>query len=84
MDKFTTADEAILHHGAMKVFEAGAAGECEDYEPLRALGLDVETISDAELISLCDYGRLTVEEKAVNCREASQNLHKRLPDAANT
>ena len=44
-----TNDEGIEKYVAMKVFEAGAAGECEDYEPLRALGLDVETIADAEL-----------------------------------
>ena len=77
MDKLTTVDEAIQKHGAMKVFEAGAAGECEDYAPLHALGLDVETIADAELISRATaYRRLTVEEKAANYWEASQDLYK--------
>ncbi len=52
MDKSTmTIDEAIQKHGAMAVFEAGATGECEDYTPLKALGLGVETIADAEQIS---------------------------------
>ena len=46
-----TIEGAIKLHSAMKVFEAGAAGECEDYAPLKALGLDVETIADAELVS---------------------------------
>ena len=52
-------DAAIQKHGAMAVFEAGAAGECEDFEPLQALGLDVETIGEAELISNAAYDRLT-------------------------
>lgn len=69
-----TTDEAIKKHGAMKVFEAGAAGECED--SLKALGLDVETIADAEVISHTAYDRLTVEEKAANYWEASQDLYK--------
>ena len=43
-----TADEAIQKHCAMAVFEAGATGECEDYAPLQALCLDVETIEEAE------------------------------------
>ena len=71
-----TVEEAIQLHGAMKVFEAGAAGECEDYAPLQALGLTVETIADAELISHAAYDRLTVEEKAANYWEASQDLRK--------
>ena len=45
----------MLSKAAMKVFEAGAAGECEDYAPLQALGLDVETIADAELTSRAAY-----------------------------
>jgi hypothetical protein len=66
MDKFTTAEEVIQKHGAMKVFEAGAAGECEDYAPLQDLGLSIETIEEAEQISRAAYDRLTVEEKAAN------------------
>ena len=46
-----TVKEAIQKHGAMAVFEAGTAGECEDYAPLQALGLDVETKEEAERIS---------------------------------
>ena len=46
------------------------------YEPLQALGLDVGTIVDAELISNAAYDRLTVEEKAANYWEASQDLYK--------
>lgn len=71
-----TTDEAIKRHGAMKVFEAGAAGECEDYAPLQTLGLDVGTIADAELISNAAHDRLTTEEKAANYWEASQDLYK--------
>ena len=43
-----TVDEAIQQHGAMAVFEAGAAGECEDYAQLQALGVNIETIEEAE------------------------------------
>ena len=45
----------MLSKAAVKVFETGAAGECEDYAPLQALGLDVETIADAELTSRAAY-----------------------------
>ena len=71
-----TVDEAIQHHGAMKVIEAGTAAECEDYAPLQALGLDVETIEEAEQISQEAYDRLTVEEKAANYWETSQDMYK--------
>lgn len=71
-----TVDETINLHGAMAVFEAGAAGECEDDAPLKALGLNIETIADAELISRTAYDSLTVEEKAALHWEASQDLHK--------
>ena len=55
-----TTDEAIKRHGAMAVFEAGAAGECEEYAPLQALvGLTAETIDDAERISRTAYDSLT-------------------------
>ena len=43
-----TIEEAIQKHGAMKVFEADAAGECEDYAPLQALGLTVEMTEEAD------------------------------------
>ena len=76
MDNTMTIEEAIQKHGAMAVFEAGAAGECENYAPLQALGLDVETIADAEQISNAAYDRLTTEEKAANYWEASQDLNK--------
>ena len=71
-----TVEEAIQKHGTMAVFEAGAAGECEDYAPLQALGLNIETIEEAERISTAAYDRLTVEEKAANYWEASQDLYK--------
>ena len=71
-----TTDEAIKRHGAMAVFEDGAAGECEDYAPLKALGLDVGTIADAELISNAAHDRLTAEEKAANYWEATQDMNK--------
>jgi len=60
----------------MKVFEAGAAGECEDYAPLLMLGLAIKTIEDAERISWAAYDRLAVEEKAANYWEASQDMYK--------
>ena len=41
-------------------------GQSEDHAPLQALGLDVETIEEAEEISTDAYDRLTVEEKASN------------------
>ena len=78
-----TVDEAIQKHGAMAIFEAGAAGECENYASLQALGLDVETIEETEQISNAAYDRLTVEEKAANYWEASQDLYKSIPEAAN-
>ena len=71
-----TTDEAIKRHGAMAVFEAGAAGECEDYEPLQALGLSIETIGEAELISTAAYDRMSTEVRAALHWEASQDLHK--------
>jgi len=69
-----TTDEAILKHCAVKVLEAGAVGKCKDNAPLQALGLTVETIHDAEMISLAAYDQLTIEEKAANYWEASQDL----------
>lgn len=81
---YMTVDEAIQKHGAMTIFEATAEGECGNLTPLRKLGFTVETIDDAETISFAAYDRLTVEEKAANYWEASQDLHKCLPDAANT
>jgi hypothetical protein len=77
-------NEAIHQHGALPIFEAAAEGECGDLTPLRRLGLAVETIRDAEMISTAAYQRLTSEEKTQCHWEASQDLHKRLPHAANT
>ena len=71
-----TTDEAIQLHGADAAFTAASAGECEDYAPLQALGLNIETIEGAERISLAAYQSLTVEEKAANYWEASQDMHK--------
>lgn len=76
LGNYIAVEDAIKIHGAMAVFEAGAAGECEDYAPLQALGLDVETIEEAEQISRAAHDRLTVEEKATNYWEASQDLYK--------
>ena len=58
-----TVDEAIQKHGVMKVFQAGAAGECEDYATLQALGLTAETIDDAERISRAAYQQMTAADK---------------------
>ncbi len=71
-----TIEKAIQKHGAMKVFEAAAAGECENFEPLKALGLDVSTIDDVEKISWAAQDRMTAEEKAALHWEASRGLHK--------
>lgn len=46
--------EAIRIHGADAVFTAASAGACEDYEPLRAMGLHIGSIDEAEQISLDD------------------------------
>jgi hypothetical protein len=43
-----TVDEAIQLHGADAVFTAASAEACEDFEPLEALGLHVDTIEDAD------------------------------------
>jgi hypothetical protein len=55
-----TLDEVIHQHGAMAVFEAAAEGECGNLTPLRRLGLVVETIRDAEMVSSAVY-------ETVNC-----------------
>ena len=47
-----TVEKTIMLQDAMAVFEAGAAGECGEYAPLQSLGLTVETIDEAERISL--------------------------------
>jgi hypothetical protein len=49
----TDIEKAIQIHGANAVFAASAAGECEDYEPLRSMGLDVSTIDEAEQRLCC-------------------------------
>ena len=43
-----------------------------------------DTMKDAYRISYADYQRLSVAEKASDYWEASHDLHKRLPEAANT
>jgi hypothetical protein len=53
-------NEAIHQHGAMTLFEAAAEGECGDPTLLRRLGLVVETIRDAEMVSSAVY-------ETVNC-----------------
>lgn len=85
MDKYVTVEEAVQKHHAMMVFEAGASGL------VSVNGLRTATSARTEYrrrqrkqISRAAYDRLTVEEKAANYCEASQNLHKRLPDASNT
>ena len=69
-------EEAIKIHGADAVFTASAAGACEDYEPLRALGLHVDTIGDAEQIGIAAYEELTAKEKGAYYWEARQDLYK--------
>ena len=71
-----TVDEAIQKHGADAVFTAASAGACEDFEPLKVLGLYVDTIAEAEQISLTVYRSMSAEEKAALHWEASQDLYK--------
>lgn len=40
-------EEAIQIHGTDAVFTASSAGACEDFEPLKAMGLQVDTIDAA-------------------------------------
>lgn len=61
---------AIKIHGADAVFTASAAGECEDYEPLRAMGLEAYDISDADYIGTVVYDSMTPEEKEALYQEA--------------
>lgn len=68
--------DAIRIYRADAVFTAASAGACEDFEPLRAMGLHVDTIEDAEQISLTVYRSMTAEEKAALHWEASQDLYK--------
>jgi hypothetical protein len=51
---------------------------------LLELDLTFEAIDDAEMISFSAYDLPTTEENAINFLEASQNLHMRLPEAANS
>ena len=53
------------------------------WPPLLELDLTFEAIDDAEMISFSAYDLPTTEENATNFLEASQNLHMRLPEAAN-
>jgi hypothetical protein len=78
---------AIKIHGPDAVFTAAAAGECEDFEPLRAMGLDVSTIREAEQISLSVYRQMSTEEKISLYWEANQDLYKpttRMPEGLPT
>ncbi len=69
-------EKAIQIHGTDAVFTASSAGACEDYEPLRAMGLHVSTLDEAAQISLTVYRSMTAEEKAALHWEASQDLYK--------
>lgn len=71
-----TLEEAINLHGADAVYTAASAGACEDYEPLRTLGLHVDSIDAADQISTTVYRSMTAEEKAALHWEASQDLYK--------
>jgi hypothetical protein len=68
--------KAIKIHGADAVFTAAAAGVCEGYEPLKAMGLHVDTIGDAEQIGIAAYEELTAKGKGAYYLEASQYLYK--------
>ena len=72
----TDIEKAILNHGVHALFTSASAGACEDYEPLKAMGLDVNSIEEAEQVSRAVYGLMTAEEKAALHWEASQDLHK--------
>jgi hypothetical protein len=79
--------EAIQLYGADAVFTASSAGACEDYEPLRAMGLLVDTIDAADQIGDAVYDSMTAEEKATLHWEASQDLYKpttRMPEGLPT
>ena len=69
-------DLAIQKHGAMKIFEAAAKGECGDLAPRRKLGLTVETMDDAEMISFAVDDAMSAAEKAEIHWEVNQDLHK--------
>ena len=66
----TDVEEAIKIHGTDAVFTASAAGACEDFEPLRAMGIEVYDISDAEYIGRVVYHSMTPEEKDQLYQEA--------------
>ncbi len=63
-------DDAIKLHGADAVFTAASAGECEVFEPLRAMGLEAYNISDATYIGQMVYDSMSQEEKDLLYREA--------------
>ena len=71
-----TLDEAINLHGADAVYTAASAGACEDYEPLRTLGMHVDSIEAADHIGTVVYKNMSAEEKAALHWEASQDTHK--------
>jgi len=83
----TDIEEAIKIHGADAVFTASAARACEDYGPLRAMGLHVDTLDEADQIGDAVYDSMTTEEKAALHWEASQDLYKpttRMPEGLPT
>ena len=73
-------EEAIQIYGADAVFTAVSAGECEDFEPRKAMGLHIGTIDKAERISLTAYCSMTTEEKSstsLGCQPGSlQAIHE--------
>jgi hypothetical protein len=71
-----TLDEAIKLHGADAVFTAASAGACENFEPLKAMGLHVDTIEAADQISTAVYRSMSAEEKAALYWEAAQDMYK--------
>jgi len=62
--------EAIQKYGADAVLTASAAGECENFEPLRAMGIECYDISDVTYIGMTVYNSMTPEEKDVLYQEA--------------
>jgi hypothetical protein len=63
-------EKAIQQYGADAVFTAAAAGACEDFEPLRAIGLEAYDISDADYIGQVVYKSMTPEEQDMLYQEA--------------
>jgi hypothetical protein len=81
MDKYTTVDEAIQKHGAVAVFEAA---ELEQQN--RTSGVDGTCSRDERYVQnlLCCLSAPFSSSEGADYWEASQHLHKHIPDAANT